>query len=325
MGRELTFSDARIQALLKERFIPVADDVNYLQHQQDAEGDFFRKIAEQGHYAGRTEPSTTRQGHYAFTAEGVVLGSVNTNDPDRLFEVLQAALARAQGEPLDTPLDAELAMDPRYAAPYPEDGLVLRVAVRDLGPARDPRYARAFNIDYAWFTHDEVAEIVDGARRAVGGKFALPPWARTRLARYHCIDVVRGETPPWRPEHVRTALIDAHVTESPGRLRLALEGKIHCEAQGAWPVRGFADPVPGQKRGFRGDVHGEIEIDLELNRVSAAQIAIAGERWGGTEYNVRYDDPGPAPMGIWLELASASAVERTPPYGWRAGYFATAG
>lgn len=40
--------------LASTSFIPIAENCSPLQSQQDAKGAFFRLVAEQGHYAGRT-------------------------------------------------------------------------------------------------------------------------------------------------------------------------------------------------------------------------------------------------------------------------------
>ncbi len=77
-GRAQAFSDPTIIALASERFVPVAENCSPLQSQRDAKGEFFRLVAEQGHYAGRTYPTGTRQGMYVFTADGKVLGAANT-------------------------------------------------------------------------------------------------------------------------------------------------------------------------------------------------------------------------------------------------------
>ncbi|HEX2184014.1 MAG TPA: hypothetical protein VHN78_00740, partial [Chloroflexota bacterium] len=80
-GRAQAFSDPTVIALASERFIPVAENCSPLQRQRDAKGEFFRLVAEQGHYAGRTYPTSTRQGYYAFTPDGTVLAAANSRDP----------------------------------------------------------------------------------------------------------------------------------------------------------------------------------------------------------------------------------------------------
>ena len=81
---------------LTSTFIPAADEVGHLQSGRDAECRLFQKIAEQGHYAGRTRPTSTRQGTYATTAGGTLLASWNSNDPRFVARKLREALAKWQ-------------------------------------------------------------------------------------------------------------------------------------------------------------------------------------------------------------------------------------
>ena len=74
--------------------MPAADDVGRLQRDQDEDCKLFQKLAEQGHYAGRTVPSTTRQGIYAAAPSGVLLASINTREPHDVARMLERALER---------------------------------------------------------------------------------------------------------------------------------------------------------------------------------------------------------------------------------------
>ena len=80
IARQSVWTDPEVKELTA-KFIPAADEVGRLQSGKDAECRLFQKIAEQGHYAGRTRPSRTRQGTYATTADGTFLASWNKNDP----------------------------------------------------------------------------------------------------------------------------------------------------------------------------------------------------------------------------------------------------
>ena len=80
IARQSVWTDPEVKELTA-KFIPAADDVGHLQSGKDAECRLFQKIAEQGHFAGRTQPSFTRQGTYATTADGTFLASWNKNDP----------------------------------------------------------------------------------------------------------------------------------------------------------------------------------------------------------------------------------------------------
>jgi hypothetical protein len=136
-GRAQAFSDPTVIALASERFIPVAENCSPLQRQDDAKGEFFRLVAEQGHYAGRTYPTSTRQGLYCFTADGKVLAAANTRDPQRVIDLLETALQRwailADGGANGQTMAGEIPdYVPARPSRYPEDGLVLQLVARDL-------------------------------------------------------------------------------------------------------------------------------------------------------------------------------------------------
>ena len=61
IARQSVWTDPEVKELTA-KFIPAADEVGRLQSGKDAECRLFRKIAEQGHYAGRTQPSTHAPG-----------------------------------------------------------------------------------------------------------------------------------------------------------------------------------------------------------------------------------------------------------------------
>src|SRR6478672_1245892 len=58
-----------------EDFVPVTADDWYQRRRQDAEGEFFRKVADQGPRKG--EGGSTRQGIYCLTAAGQLLNYKN--------------------------------------------------------------------------------------------------------------------------------------------------------------------------------------------------------------------------------------------------------
>ncbi|SVD90759.1 uncharacterized protein METZ01_LOCUS443613, partial [marine metagenome] len=67
LDRASTFADAEIVKLLQTRFVPVAIDQAYQRRQQDAEGNFYRKIAGQG---PRNNFQGTTQGIYIAAPDG---------------------------------------------------------------------------------------------------------------------------------------------------------------------------------------------------------------------------------------------------------------
>jgi hypothetical protein len=180
-ARAAAFADPEVIRLASASFIPLAENCTPLQTQQDAKGAFFRLVAEQGHYAGRTVPSATRQGQYAFTAGGTLLASVNTRDAATLLGMMRQALERwealtahERGRDVDA---GAYARDPRSPDRYPVGGLVLKQTLRDLprpdGHPSPQSRPEAINFDYAWFTADEVRDFLPEAVR-VGARRALP-------------------------------------------------------------------------------------------------------------------------------------------------------
>jgi hypothetical protein len=125
---------------LASELVPATDEVYRLQTGSDPECALFQKVAEQGHYGGR--PGGSRQGTYVATPSGVLLASINSNDPGRIAAMLRRALARWEKLPRG---DRLLAKDPngqsaslrRAERFYPKDGLVLQVHTRDL-PRESP-------------------------------------------------------------------------------------------------------------------------------------------------------------------------------------------
>ena len=332
-AREAAFSDPEVKSLLESRFVPIAENCSYLQRQQDAEGDLFRLLAEQGHYGGRFQPTDTRQGMYVGTPDGELLASCNVHGADRLLPVLHAALHKWEApDRVAAAVAADGgAPDARFRRRPPEGGLVLRVWVRDLprDPSVDTRREdwrrRAFNLDHAWFRPEEAAALIPPDPK-VGDEMPWPAGLARRLARYHFIDNVRGETPMWRPEQVEVAEVRTRVIAvEGGRVEAAFEGEARMGAHDAW-VEDFS-------RESRESDH-RIEVRLrgtgtwlpDSARFAHFELSAVGTRAGATKYNSRHDDPGPAPIGYALELAGPSGGvamvgDATPPQGIWMDYF----
>ncbi|HET7771203.1 MAG TPA: hypothetical protein VFN74_20710, partial [Chloroflexota bacterium] len=162
-ARAAAFADPEVIKLASTEFLPLAENCSPLQTQQDAKGEFFRLVAEQGHYGGRTVPSATRQGQYAFTPDGHLLASVNTRDADKMLGMMRQALERwheLRAERSTARVEAgAYERDPRHPDFYPTGGLVLKQTLRDLprpeGHPAPQKRPEAINFDYAWFTKDE--------------------------------------------------------------------------------------------------------------------------------------------------------------------------
>lgn len=313
-----------------QEFVPAADEVWSLQHRKDPEAVLFQKIAEQGHYAGRTTPTDTRQGTYATAPSGLLLASINSNDPKAMAAMMQRALAKWKFlEEKDKWLEGEVKPEVAQGRPeafYPEDGLVLRQTVRDL--PRDNRTddwrTQAWNKDYAWFRKGEVLGMIP-PRLEVGQRQVFPKQTLVRMGRVDFMDTVRGQSFHYPAEAIQKSEIFSEVTSVKGDVvQLKLDGEYKAEQVGTWPIAGARDmnnPTQ-QKRGYDLKLEGVATWNAKAQKFTKFELAAVGTRWGSTQYNGRHDDPGPAPIGYIFQLASKEPHDRVPPsvfslYGWR--------
>src|SRR5687767_6029571 len=114
-----------------EDFVPVTMDDWYQRRRQDAEGEFFRKVAGQGPRKG--QGGSTRQGIYVFTADGELLSYKNAGQHAEVTrDELKRGLARFRKLPADrrTPGAVEVGepgkLDPNYTRTPPAGGLIVR-------------------------------------------------------------------------------------------------------------------------------------------------------------------------------------------------------
>jgi hypothetical protein len=317
-GRAQAFSDPRVIDLLTDEFVAVAENSSSLEREQTDKGEFFRHIAEQGHYGGRTFPTTTRQGSYTFTAQGQFLASVNTREAVGMEGMLRTGLDRWRaGYSLGGPAPTQLAPEATEDDGYPIGGLVLEVAARDLPRETDTRPEDwrkiAWNLDYAWITRDEARDLVPESR-AVGAHRDFPDPIVRRLARFHLRDFVRGEPVAWLPEALRSGQITAEIVAVDGdQVRLTLSGAVHLENDTVWtrPEDGVERRYP---TGYRCTLQGEAIWDESRGAFIQFDLVAVGDRWGANQYNNREDDLGPAPQGIAFTLAGDAPSDHTPPH-----------
>ncbi|MCE9581877.1 MAG: hypothetical protein K8T20_05100 [Planctomycetes bacterium] len=314
---------------LAKQFVACADEVYHLQTVTGPEAELFRKVAEQGHYGGRTKPTSTRQGIYACAPNGAFLASINTTDAAAMAGMMEKALAKwKELKPEDRLMKEPPAADPvdrtRWEKLFPADGLVLKDFSRDL-PREKPgadAWADAWNLDFAWFRKVEARSflpetIVEGALHAVPRELVL------RLARLHFVDNVRGQTYPWKEAEIAWAEMATVVDEvKDGRARIRFAGKTKAVAVGKWRVNGFDPNADDQKRGFEAKILGSATWDLAKERFVEFELVAAGPRWGGTQYNGRATDLEEAPMAHLLRLAGDTPAEHVAPasiwgYGWK--------
>lgn len=313
----LAFSDPEIIRLAKEDFVPVTGDDWYQRRRDDAEGKFFRTIADQ---AGKTGPGgSTRQGIYCFTASGKLLTYRNHHDPQVMRQVLQQGLTRwrslpeAERKPGAIPIPDAGKLDARYRRTLPPGGLIIKVYTRilDRTPQGDfckgtcsSRGGDGAARDHLWLAEAETKALVPADLKQ-GDKFPLPAAITERIARFHLIDNTRGEPPMWGREEVRSrdlTLTAQEVTEKEVRLRL--EGSILLANR--------ADPAQAP-RGFDARLLGHIQYDKVKKTITRFEVVALGDHWGDSTYT-RGARPGRTPLGIAFELSRGDGpADQVPP------------
>ena len=314
------------------KFVPVADEVHRLQTGKDPECRLFQKIAEKGHYAGRTRPTKTRQGIYAAAPSGHFLASINSNDPMRVKAMLERALVAWKELPeadryLEKPLsDRSREIWRADERKRPEDGLVLRVYSRDVdrgeNPTKDWR-GQAWNLDIAWLRAEDVRGFLPSETLDAGSSVEVPQYLLVRLARCHLVDNVRGQTPPYAHADIRSIRLTSTVeSASMETVTLGLEGAFEIEKEGNWSIDGHRDlhRPSEQRRGYTGRLVGRATYDRASSRMTAFEMVALGTRYGATQYNGRQDDPS-GPMAIAFTLAGEDTADQVAPaliwaYGW---------
>ena len=345
MRRERTYSDQRVIDFISEHFVPAAVNINHLQRQEDEEGTFFRTISWQGRYeysfeeavaaAPDSDHGECHQGQYVASIEGELFGTRHTADPDVLLSMMASAVENWQSRKTQRVKESvgTIERDARHVWSFPEDGLVLEVGCRDLSSEVDqPAEWRfdAHNVNHVWMTADEVRAFVP-SEIGVGDAIPIPELVHRRLVRFHFLDIVRGETPPWpadAPEGVPLTTVCTAIDED--RVFLDLIGDGLLVEAGDWcgqPPR--ASVYRGREqmccqigeRGFEPHVLGKLVYNRTKGRFERFDVVVVGTRWGGTTFNFRQHDVEPDRLGIVMTIAGSDERDKTPPAGSPGRYF----
>ena len=330
--REFVFGHPEVQKLLREHFILVAADDWYQRRQKDAVGTFFRSVADQGPRKGAG--GGTRQGRYAFTASGKLLGFNNNRDPRRIINMLQDSLRRFRALPAaerrpgalkvpDLPLSKR---DPRYARPVEADTIPVKVHTRALNregdsytacrePEPDTTRFRHKGLgvatDHLWVKKTELTKLTSPGPS--GTSRSLPPALAMRIARFHLVDNTRGEPPHWRRDEVRKLELEVSPLPDPSNpragKRVRVRGLFHLETK-------------DRLRGYKGELDGFIHSMPASNQLELKLVAV-GNHWGHGPYT-RGARPGKTPLAVVFTLADREKTEdQIPPQAarWEQGYW----
>jgi hypothetical protein len=304
--------------ILNEFFIPVAVDINLLMYQRDSEGQFFRHIAEQGHFAGKTKPAPTRQGLYVTGVDGDLLHSLNATDAKQILSLMGRGLAKwdqkQNGNARIAPLYESNKTDPKFAIDFPKDGLILRQTMRDLPSSSNPRRDTSrHNFDHVWFTAKEKSDFTP-KKMEVGETWEVATQTVKRLVAFHTVDQVHGEADAWGSKDVKEASIQCRVVDiAKSKVLIELSGNAKCIK----PPSGEMNPYNNRKieKDITNDlrISGELLFDSESREFQSFRLLAAGMRSGAATYNFRFNDMGPSPIGFAFELLEDKPENRIKP------------
>lgn len=238
-------------------------------------------MADKGHYGGG---QGTRQGIYVCSSSGDFLSSINSLNPDAVITTLETALRKWKQLP-ETVRRRGSAANPmpahRWETGYPDHGLVLVSVNRDLvaeqGDVR--RTGDRWNRDHVWFSAKESRSWVP-ADPIPGTVHQLPAPLVRRLARFHFVDNVRGQTLPFAVEEVCGSEIQTEVLERRGQLvRFRISGATMAVAEGPW-LMGDNDWKPPREfpRSMAAQLLGYASYDLGRGAFTAFEMIARGSR-----------------------------------------------
>ncbi|MEZ5305005.1 MAG: hypothetical protein R3F11_30820, partial [Verrucomicrobiales bacterium] len=287
-----------------------------------ADGEFFRAVANQGPRKG--EGGSTRQGRYAFTAAGKLLGFNNNRGPERLLRMLGEALDAWSNLPAAerSPEKVEDGReDPRYAKAPPAEGAVVKVYTRVMeegaagkslqrceAPAADESFRhRGFGAatDHLWLRAEDLAALRPPADAKAGQPIPVPAAIAARIARFHLTDNSRGEPPHWNRDEIRQLALQI-VPQGGGKARL--EGSAHLETKSG-------------DRGFQGKILGSLAFDG--GALAKLDFIALGDHWGDGPYT-KGARPGRTPIGFAFQyLPEPKPADQIPPQAgrWLQGYY----
>jgi len=314
------FSDQRVIDFIRANFIPVTTDINKTIHRRDDVGDFFRKIAEQGHYAGRTKPTTTRQGLYVSMADGQLLASINSTGADEVLKMMKHAVTKFEKIKKDEQpeISDTFESDKKFTATVPPGGMILRVTCRDLPRESDADHETwRHNFDNLWLTAEEVNSFVAPREEddvKIGHEYEIPSAIISRIARFHFLDHVRGEAPGWQPKSVKIANATAKVVGvATDEIQIELTGRVKCVQDPDKEVNAYTGFVIDSESGI--DLRLSARMTWNVDRAAFTRFdwVAYGDRWGTATYNFRHNDMEANPIGFTLNLLPTIPENMTQP------------
>ncbi|HYE06187.1 MAG TPA: FecR family protein [Planctomycetota bacterium] len=222
-ARRVIAVDARFQAAVAGRFVPVVVDPWVMIKRDDDAGRFYRAAIAS---AGRTD--TTNDGFFVVGADGRALAScVGVATVEEVLAMLGQGAAAHAGRGAAIPVDG--ARDAALDHQPPAGGLVLALRARRLVRSETGwRAEGGIGRDHLWLSADHRRALVGDGR--TGTRHALDPVVARHIARHAVADTTIEEWPEWDAAAVEGLAIDCEVVErSATRVRVRLSGRIALE------------------------------------------------------------------------------------------------
>lgn len=312
--------------MAQEDFVSVAADDWYQRRRQDAEGEFFRSVANQGPRKGTG--GSTRQGIYILSAAGRLLAYRNHQDPDVMRTVLRDGLAAWQRLPAAERAPGAVVVGPpakvdrAFVRTPPPGGLIVDVNTRILDRDAKGELCRGScestggdqaARDHLWITADECQALLPPGLRE-GDSIPVPARLALRMLRFHLVDNTRGEPQAWSIDEVRSHTLKLTIEKTgPDGVRLRLDGGALLATA--------ADPKRAE-RGFDVRLLGYLHYDANKKVFTRFDAVAVGAHWGETSLTSGAR-PGRTPLGVAFRLASGdNPADFVAPQGsrWMQGY-----
>ena len=262
-------------------------------------------MANHGHSGGGPG---SRQGTYVCSPSGKFLASINSSDPDRILGMMRRGLKAWEQLPeRDKRLarDSQIKPEHRWEDSFPSEGLVLSVVNRDLPEKCDPSAPCEvkWNQDHIWFSKEEAAGWL-GTDPQPGDVHNVAEKLVSRLARFHFIDSVAGQTARFSARGAAGSQISTEVVGRSGqRVTLEISGLTKGVASEGWWQ---------SANGVVTRLLGRATFDLDRQAFVEFEMVALGRRWGYTRFNGRRGGEEAGPLGFVLKLADPEAFRIAP-------------
>jgi hypothetical protein len=282
LDRASTFSDPNVIRRLQKDFVPFAGDVSEFTWRRTEGSRWFMDNGGKVNFKIRSADSV--QGFYTMAADGTAYGFKNVRGAKTVLSLLDEAYTEFhRHKPPKVEIGAP-APRPFSASPEPASTNVVRVFTRVRPrPLGSNSLNKSLGRDHLWILGSDLREIANAA--ATGNPFPMPAKLKMRIARFNLVDNVRGQPDPWEIGQVKNA--DFRMTP------IGRRGKdMIYSFDGPFAMR-----TSDGKRGLKGRLRGELEVDVSRNAVSWFRVVADATAWGDSKFTA-HSPQGKFPLVI---------------------------